>query len=112
MIKYCLFLSLSISLAICISCKKEDDILNISGEFARREGTCTPFCLINISKDTLTLKGTDFKGSTKVTYIETYIRRAKEHNTYDITTLGAYIRVESMNNFTFTSTTRTCKFQQ
>lgn len=114
---------MKINLFVCIlfttclilsSCEKEqNDYYQLSGEFAKTSGTCTPYCLIHISGTTLTLEGIDYSGSTSVVYIEKYERRKQELNVYDLTTEpGSYIMVHDMTSFTFTSNVRTCEFSQ
>jgi hypothetical protein len=96
------------------ACKKEGmGIIGLSGEFALTNGTCTPYCIIAISGNTLTLKGINTKGSTVIIYQESYIRNSKDANIYDfVNEQGTYITAISTTDFTFTSKSRTCKFSK
>ncbi len=106
---------LILSILFLFACKKESSpaAYNLSGEFAKKDGTCTPFCLISISGDILTLKGTDFAGSTLVRYQEQYQRSSTDINKYTISGNPAvYITAISNTSFTFKSDIRNCTFSQ
>ena len=107
-------LILSVVLTI-IACKKDKTTTSIviSGEFVKTSGTCTPYCLVDISGSVLTLKGIDYSGSTIITYQEIYNRSSSDADTYNMTAdPGSYIKVISTTAFTFTSTSRTCNFSK
>ena len=110
-------LSIIILFIACISISScEKDRINsyhqLSGEFALTSGTCTPYCLIDISGDILTLRGIDYSGSTSIVYAENYQRRVNVLNTYDFVNGTSYITVQNTTSFTFTSNTRSCEFRQ
>ena len=111
--RFSAFFALSFLLLCTISCEKNNEIIEISGEFARTSGTCTPYCLMDISGEILSLRGIDFSGSTSIVYVEIYERDANDVNTYWLQGVqGSYIEVKSRSAFTFTSSVRTCEFRQ
>lgn len=106
--------TLLIAISTFFSCKKDNDsFFKLSGEFALVNGTCTPYCIINISNDTLTLEGIDYSGSSTIVYVEIYTRSSTDSNQYFLTNIpSSFITVKSETNFTFTSSTRTCEFRK
>ncbi len=110
---FTIIISFLLATFIASFCKKDTDssFFSLSGEFALTSGTCTPYCLIEISGDILTLQGIDYSGSSSITYVEIYTRSKDDSNKYDLTTEpGSYIKAQSETSFTFTSSIRTCRF--
>ena len=106
------YFTLLIAIFSLFSCVKIDDsFFNLNGEFALLKGTCTPYCIINISKDILILEGIDYSGSSKIVYVENYRRSSSDPNKYELFNIpSSFIIAKSEVNFTFTSSTRTCEF--
>lgn len=95
------------------ACIIEESPILIDGEFERVDGTCTPYCYINIDDGVLTLEGINEKGSTDIVYSEQYERSEDDINRYYyILNRDAYIEVTDKKSFSFVSTLRVCDYMQ